>query len=131
LSGRILAGFLAVLLILAMPGAAEPTRVVQAVEILKKIELGQPVEYDNVTIVGDLDLSGLNLPKVPVERTEDEKYWDLPDYGLVVSSPIVITNSVIKGSVDLRYCLSESRYHSEHHIWSGCKSVGFKVQADC
>ena len=51
LNGRILAGFLAVLLMI-VAGAAEPTHVVQAEEILKKIELGQPVEYDNVTIVG-------------------------------------------------------------------------------
>ena len=77
MSGRILAGFLAVLLMM-VAGAAEPTRVVQAEEILKKIELGQPVEYDDVTVVGDLNLSSLNLQRLPVERTWDEKnLWDL------------------------------------------------------
>ena len=68
MSLRILVGFLAVLLMM-VAGAAEPTRVVQAEEILKKIELGQPVEYDNVIVEGDLDLSGLDLPRVPVKRT--------------------------------------------------------------
>ena len=32
--------------------------VVQASEILAKIERGEPVEYDNVIVDGDLDLSG-------------------------------------------------------------------------
>jgi len=51
------------MLLMTIAGAAEPTRVVQAEEILKKIELGQPVEYDNVIVEGDLDLSRLNLPR--------------------------------------------------------------------
>lgn len=95
MSGRILAGFLAVLLMM-LAGAAEPTRVVQAEEILKKIELGQPVEYDNVTVVGDLDLSGLDLRRVNIKRT----YSGLPNYQTLVISPIRITNSVIRDSID-------------------------------
>jgi hypothetical protein len=98
-SGRILAGFLAVLLMM-VAGAAQPTRVVQAEEILKKIELGLPVEYDNVIVEGDLDLSELNLTRVPVERTEDEKYEGLADYEVVVTSPIAIRKSLIKGSLN-------------------------------
>ncbi|MCX6676703.1 MAG: hypothetical protein NTU95_01995 [Methanothrix sp.] len=46
---------------------------VAAEEILKKIKMGQPVEYDGVTIVGDLDISKLELPKVSVARTYEEK----------------------------------------------------------
>jgi len=68
LSGRILAGFLVVLLMM-VAGAAEPSRVVQAEEILKNISLGLPVEYDNVIVEGDLNLTGPNLPRVPVKRT--------------------------------------------------------------
>ena len=99
MSGRILAGFLLVLLLM-VAGAAEPTRVVQAEEILKKIELGQPVEYDNVIMEGDLDLRGLNLPRVPLKRTLYEKRsTQLPDYEVIVASPISITNSLIEGSV--------------------------------
>ena len=94
MSGRILAGFLAVLLMM-VAGAAEPTRVVQAEEILEKIELGQPVEYDNVIVVGDLNLSGLNLTRVPMQPL----YPGSPDYGILVTSPIIIINSVIDGSV--------------------------------
>ncbi len=101
MSGRILACVLAVLLMM-VAGAAELTRVVQAEEILKKIELGQPVEYNNVIVEGDLDLSGLDLPRVAIERMEIERnHWGLLDYELAVTSPIIIVNSVILGSVNL------------------------------
>ncbi len=100
MSGRILAGFLAMLLMI-LAGAAETTRVVQAEEILKKIELGQPVEYDNVTVVGDINLSGLDLPKVPVQRSWLETSMGLPDYEIPILSSINIANSVIEGSIDL------------------------------
>lgn len=100
LSGRILAGFLAVLLMM-VAGAAEPTRVVQAEEILRKIELEQPVEYDNVVVVGDLNLSGLNLSRVAAKQSNLEKSIGLPDYGIIVTSPISISNSLIKGTLNL------------------------------
>ncbi|MGV8127361.1 MAG: pentapeptide repeat-containing protein [Methanothrix sp.] len=104
MSGRILAGFLAMLLMI-LAGAAETTRVVQAEEILKKIELGQPVEYENVTVVGDLNLSGLDLPRVAVKRTVIEKYFAMPDHEVIIISPIRITNSVIVDSL----CLNETK----------------------
>ncbi|MGV8174186.1 MAG: pentapeptide repeat-containing protein [Methanothrix sp.] len=101
MSCRILVCALAVLLMI-VAGAAEPTRVVQAEEILKKIELGEPVEYDNVIVEGDLDLSELDLPREMAERTKLEELLGWPDYEIVVvSSPINIINSVIKGSVNL------------------------------
>ena len=101
MSGRILAGFLVVLL-MTLVSSAEPTRVVQAEEILKKIELGQPVEYQNVIVVGDLDLSGLDLPRVPAQRTYMEINRGLQYYDIVVTSPIRIINSIIEGSVNLK-----------------------------
>jgi uncharacterized protein YjbI with pentapeptide repeats len=101
-SGRILVLSLIALLFLAMIAQGEPSRVVSSEEILKKIELGQPVEYDGCTIMGDLDLSGLNLTKVPVKKSLTQKGdMLLPDYGMLVVSPIIITNSIILGSVNL------------------------------
>jgi hypothetical protein len=55
---------LVVLLFVASAQAAQPSRVVPAEEILKMIQAGQPVEYDNVTIVGNLNVSRLDLPTV-------------------------------------------------------------------
>ena len=48
-----------ILLPLAGAGSEEGMRVVPAQEILDKIEMGLPVEYDHVIIKGDLDLSKL------------------------------------------------------------------------
>jgi len=46
--------------------------VIQASEILAKIERGEDVEYDDVIVEGDLDISGLELPTKHVERTNYE-----------------------------------------------------------
>ena len=46
----------------ASEGASDSRQAVQASEILAAIERGEPVEYDNVIVEGDLDLSGQDLP---------------------------------------------------------------------
>ena len=94
----LLASFLAGPALGAPDGDPRPT--VPAEEILAKIERGEPVEYDGVIVVGDLDLSEVDLPTKHVERTEDE----IEDMGLteevkVVESPVIITDSEIRGDV--------------------------------
>jgi hypothetical protein len=90
------------LLFLPLAAQAEPYRVVQAEEILKKIELGEPVEYDNVTIVGDLNISGLELPTVFMARDAfEKKYLSLTENAKLVVSPIEITDCLILGSLNL------------------------------
>ncbi|MGB7571882.1 MAG: pentapeptide repeat-containing protein [Methanothrix sp.] len=101
MSGKIWAVFLAVLLLLAMPGTAEPARVVEAEEILKKIELGQPVEYDNVIVEGDLDLSGRDLPREDIGIIEDEEFGDVRYYEVIVSTQISIRNSILNGTLNI------------------------------
>jgi hypothetical protein len=52
-------------------------KIIPASEILEKIQNGVPVEYDNVIIDGDLDLTKLNLKTQQVERTKHEiKYLE-------------------------------------------------------
>jgi uncharacterized protein YjbI with pentapeptide repeats len=63
---------------------SDDTEVVQAMGIIAKIERSEPVNYNNVIIEGDLDISKFDLPK---ERD--------------ITSPIKITNSIIYGSVNL------------------------------
>jgi len=41
---------------------------IPASEILDKIQKSEPVEYDQVKIIGDLDLSKINLPTENVAR---------------------------------------------------------------
>ena len=111
LRGRILVLSLIALLFLALAVQAEPSRVVQAEEILKKIEMGEPVEYERVTIVGDLDISKLELPKVFVARTDEEKdYYSLTDNAKLVISPIKITDCLILGSLNLNETVMQENF---------------------
>jgi hypothetical protein len=48
-------------------------REIPASEILDKIQKGEPVEYDHVRIVGDLDLSKIDLSTQRIERTDFQK----------------------------------------------------------
>ena len=74
--------------------------VIQAREILDKIERGEDVEYDGVIVEGDLDLSGLELPTVHVERTETKNEFRFTKEQKVISSQITIANSEIQGNVN-------------------------------
>jgi uncharacterized protein YjbI with pentapeptide repeats len=67
--------------------------VIQASEILAKIERGEDVEYDGVIVEGDLDISGLELP------TEHERK--------VIGLQITIINSEFCDKVDL----SNAHFH--------------------
>jgi len=115
----ILALVLAALLLAGLAqGAPDSRRVVQASEILATIERGEPVDYDGVIVEGDLDLSGLDLPNVTVIYREVEfvsPEFVSPEYDIVVmkrqiievkrnaslvSSPITINNSEMRGNVD-------------------------------
>ncbi len=50
-------------------GAPDSRRIVQASEIMEKIERGEPVHYDGVIVEGDLDLSGRTLGTVHFNDT--------------------------------------------------------------
>ena len=88
LSGKreILALCIIVFLFSIQSAEAEPSRIIDAGEILKKIEQGQPVEYNNVIVKGDLDLSLLHNMERSAGRVS-------------INSPIKIANSVILGHV--------------------------------
>ncbi|MHC1594370.1 MAG: pentapeptide repeat-containing protein [Methanotrichaceae archaeon] len=91
-----------VLVVLLLGGAAlgasdSPRQEVPASEILAAIERGEPVEYDNVIIVGDLDLSMVDLPTRHVERT---LLLGLDENARLVASSIEIKDSEIRGAVN-------------------------------
>ncbi len=65
---------------------ADSLLMIKAEEILKKIEDGKPVEYENIIIFGDLDLYRIDLP---VDKNKRR----------IISSIIKIEYSVIKGDV--------------------------------
>jgi Pentapeptide repeats (9 copies) len=65
---------------------ADSLLMIKAEEILEKIEDGKPVEYENIIIFGDLDLSRLDLPLDKSHRK-------------IIKSIIKIEYSEIKGDV--------------------------------
>ena len=101
---HILALWAIALFFLFLAAQAEPSRMVDAGEILKKIELGQPVQYDNVVVTGDLDLSGLNAHTLPAQRTARKSSAGRT----VVASPIRITDSVILNDVNFDNAILEN-----------------------
>ena len=60
--------FAAAAAISAAQSGSNDREVVQASEILEKIERGEPAEYNHVIVEGDLDLSKLDLTKKHVNR---------------------------------------------------------------
>jgi hypothetical protein len=60
---------------------------VKAEEILKKIGLNEPVLYDHVTVIGDVNISNAGLPKDQNGKIR-------------VEAPIKIEHSTIEGSID-------------------------------
>ncbi len=89
----IFCAFTLVLLICSFPivsGAAEYKEEIRAEDIVKQIENGEDVVYNNSFIKGTLDLSGANLKTVSSSR------GDLK----VIESEIKIENSIFEGDVD-------------------------------
>ena len=89
-------------MVIAMESDTSSTQrpVIQASEILAKIERGEDVEYDGVIVEGDLDISGLELRTVHVERTDRELRQGLSSDLKEVQSEIIIVNSDIRGKIN-------------------------------
>lgn len=107
-------------------------------KILKAIEIGNDIDLDeDVLIEGNLDLSLLNLPKMRVNRTHNEKILGLTEETKLVTSSISIKRSRIKGTVDF----SNSRFlkavnfgatHFEKSVdFRGSKFRGCAIFASC
>jgi uncharacterized protein YjbI with pentapeptide repeats len=74
-------------ILVANAASGDLPKEVKAEEILKKIENGEPIDYDRVTVVGDLNLSNSTLP-----RDQDGK--------IHVNANVKIAHSTIEGSID-------------------------------
>jgi hypothetical protein len=71
---------------------------VNASEIVAKIGKGETVDLDHVRILGDLDISKLNFPKIQIIRTDLEtKSLGLEESISIIASIIKIRNSEIQG----------------------------------
>lgn len=92
---------LALMTITAVDASKEQLRTIPAEDILSKIKLGLPVEYDHVTIIGDLNLGNLSLPTEHVSRTAAEANLGLSENVTIVSSSIRLNDSIILGRAEL------------------------------
>jgi hypothetical protein len=92
------------LMAIAMAGASNgegDTKEVRAEEIIAKIEGGQPVEYDRVIVVGDLNISRIHLPEngkravaVPVQIRYSEFQGEVNFEGAGFSEPVNFEGSL-------------------------------------
>lgn len=80
--------------------SSDQRQVIQASEILAKIERGEDIEYDGVIIEGDLDISGLKLRTEQVSKTKQELRQGLSEELKVIASEITLINSEIRGKVN-------------------------------
>jgi hypothetical protein len=81
--------------------AGEPhLPVIEARELLTRIENGDPLIYDHVAIVGDIDITSLDLPIIHYERLAKETQT-----AAVVASKIQIRNCEFLGNVNFAHAL--------------------------
>jgi hypothetical protein len=80
---------------------------VSARDILNKIMSGQPVEYDHVTIIGDLDLSQPDL-SISEGMLHEIKALRPSEKLILVNSSIRLNDSLIEGSVYLNNTIFEN-----------------------
>lgn len=80
-------------------GDAGPT-VIEAEEILSEIRAGEPLNYDNVTIAGSLDLSHLPGPvKQPVKITNSQFQGSLNFAGVTFNEPVDLRGTVFQKNI--------------------------------
>lgn len=101
-----------------MAEVTDGRRVVQASEILDKIQKGKPVEYEDAIIMGDLDLNKLGLKTQRIERPDFQKSLSLPEVAKIVISPITISNSIIQGEVRFSDAIFEQQIFFENTRFS-------------
>jgi hypothetical protein len=96
------AALLLLIIVALIVGSAQgfhPPREVHASEILEKIAKGEDVDYDNVIIVGNLDLGNLNLPQDDFERRIIAAKICI--YGSLIEGDIYFNNSKFISKIDL------------------------------
>jgi hypothetical protein len=79
---------------------AKELREVPSTDILKQIEKGEDIYYKNVRIIGELNLSKIELENVTIARsTEEIKNYSLKEELKIVESKIEIYSSVFEDDI--------------------------------
>ncbi len=88
---------LALLLICGSTGAQEPLQTIDAGEIIAKVHSGEPVDYQNISVEGYLDLSGLDI-KQPI-RIIDSQFRAANFEGTTFQEPLDLHGSTFQENV--------------------------------
>jgi hypothetical protein len=88
-------------LFLEASGLSDPiAKIIRAEDIMGKIEIGAPIDYNNVIIEGDLNLSHLQLSSKHKKRSEfEQEIRYLSSDVKLIESPIRINGSEIRGAI--------------------------------
>jgi len=107
---------LALLLVWPTQGAEEPLQKVSAAEIVSKISSGEPVDYQNISVDGYLDLSGLDI-KQPV-RISGSHFNATNFEGITFEGPLDLHGSTFQENVSFvraRF-LGDSNFENTHFL---------------
>ena len=92
---------------------------VQASEVLNRIENGDPVVFDHVAIVGDIDITKLDLPIIHCESPAGQN-----EIAIVVASRIQIRNCELRGKVNFANILIKEPMDLSGSVF--CEEARFK-----
>ena len=102
----------------------ESPSVVSADEVMAKIKLGLPVEYDNVVIKGNLTSERLGLTAEQILRIPFEVEMTPSNEPMLANSSIVIKNSIIYGRVDFNNTVFNKQIRFENTLF--VENVSFR-----
>ena len=89
-----------IVLLMSTGVQAKELREVPSTDILKQIEKGEDIYYKNVRIIGELNLSKIELENVTIARsTEEIKNYSLKEELKIVESKIEIYSSVFEDDI--------------------------------
>jgi len=95
----------------------ESPSVVAADEVMARIKLGLPAEYDNVVIKGNLTSERLGLTAKQILRIPFEVEMQPSDEPMLANSSIVIKNSIIDGLVDFNNTVFHKQVSFENTLF--------------
>ncbi|HSD59017.1 MAG TPA: pentapeptide repeat-containing protein, partial [Methanotrichaceae archaeon] len=95
----------------------ESPSVVAADEVMVKIRLGLPAEYDNVVIKGNLTSERLGMSAKQILRIPFEVKMPPSDEPMQANSSIMIKNSTIDGKVDFNNTVFHKKVSFENTLF--------------
>ena len=111
-------------LVAALAGGSNGlSREIPASEILTKVEKGEPVEYDHVTIIGDLKLNRMGLPAIRINDSTIRGAVHAD--GVVFSKSVNFKDSYFDGTVTLINSMFDEGADFRGSIFNGSVDFGY------